>query len=41
MHTGQRHFHAEAFIVARKDLAEQLAPDGFETLEDYGSSWKK
>lgn len=32
----QRHF-----IVARKDLAEQLAPDGFETLEDYGEFMAK
>jgi hypothetical protein len=27
--------------VARKDLAEQLAPDGFETLEDYGEFMEK
>jgi hypothetical protein len=25
-----------AFIIARKDLAEQFAPNGIETLEDYG-----
>lgn len=25
-----------SFVVARKDLAEMFAPDGFETYEDYG-----
>jgi hypothetical protein len=29
------------FILARKDLAEQLAPDGIETLEEYGEFMAK
>lgn len=34
-------FTQRYFILARKDLAEELAPDGFETLEDYGEFMAK